>query len=504
MSVYNFSTDEYTVIDCDAAPDLVATDGEIVAYAADTQVYTCNVGAGETAFTSAQLSGSAKIAGLAVLYGKTYYVKGNGTRGVVGGTSVEMSSANPTGLAADLYGTLYVSYQSGNAQAFSEEAFLSDAAGEETGINVPGNATSLRADFEGNLYYLSDGNLYQNGQPIASVDGSDFVYGADSTQNALSFALGFEDDAVYFNFGNYVVKSNAGTMSAIPTLDEIAENGAREKTFSLHTENMLVKVAARSVGIDTDLAAFRASDGSFFPYCGYARSEQEQTGLLLTKTDGEDGYALVLFANADGSYTARLYPSQAVTPEEAAAREEQSTRWLSNEVGTFFVPCTQSALEQTRLARGTRVAVLRRFTAPDAEYALVAYTDGTREEARGWVPAAYLSAVSPFPAAGEEYTVGYLKAQEDGILFTAADGSQKTVTERVQVRLYQTGDGTFRAVLTDDTAYIADITEDMLDKDNAEILRIALIVILSVLALIIVGVYIFLLPWEKYRKDKKK
>ena len=43
----------------------------------------------------------------------------------------------------------------------------------------------------------------------------------------------------------------------------------------------------------------------------------------------------------------------------------------------------------------------------------------------------------------------------------------------------------------------------MIDKDNAEVLRIALIVILSVLALVIVGVYLFLLPWEKYRKKRK-
>ena len=76
------------------------------------------------------------------------------------------------------------------------------------------------------------------------------------------------------------------------------------------------------------------------------------------------------------------------------------------------------------------------------------------------------------------------------------------MTERVQVRLYDNGDGTYTARLFDDPAYSATVTEDMLNKDNSEVLRIALIVILSVLALVIIGVYIFLLPWEKYRKKR--
>ena len=88
-------------------------------------------------------------------------------------------------------------------------------------------------------------------------------------------------------------------------------------------------------------------------------------------------------------------------------------------------------------------------------------------------------------------------------MFTAADGSQQTVTERVQVRLTDNGDGTFTAYLVSDGAYSASVTEDMLDRDNAEVLRISLIIILTVLALVIVGVYLFLLPWEKYKKQRK-
>ena len=59
------------------------------------------------------------------------------------------------------------------------------------------------------------------------------------------------------------------------------------------------------------------------------------------------------------------------------------------------------------------------------------------------------------------------------------------------------------ARLAGDPAYSAVVTEEMLDRDNAEVLRISLIIILTVLALVILGVYIFLLPWEKYKKRRK-
>ena len=510
VSIYNFSTKQFTSLACETAPTLVATDGAVIACAAGAQVYTCNYAAGETGFTSAQLTG-ANIAGLTVLYGETYYIKSNGTRGVVGGNSVEMGSAIPTGLTSDLYGTLYVSYTSGNARAFTEAEFISGAVGTDTQIAVAAGATSLKADFEGNLYYLVGGDLYCDGTLFATVDGSDFVYTA--SEKPVSFALGFEDDAVYFNFGEYVVASDASTEDAagplakIPTLGEIAESGARAATFSMHEgEGLLVNVAARSVGISTDIGQFRASESDYFPYCGYARSVEDRQGLLLASTPDEaGGYALVLFAEADGSYSASLYKRSALTSAGNPSASADAARWLSNEVSAYFVPCLEASLAERTLTRGTYVHVVGSFSAPDREYALVEYTDETNGETlRGWVPASYLSEIAPDLSAGEQYTFAYLKSDRDGVIFTASDGAQQTITERVQVRLYDNGDGTFTARLVSDPAYSAVVTEDMLDRDNAEVLRISLIIILTVLALVIIGVYVFLLPWGKYKKGANK
>lgn len=519
VSIYNFANTTYTMLPCsynDAAftPSLIATDGETIAIASGANIYTFSYGDDAMTYLCAAQT---TVRGICVVYGQVYYVTENSMYGN-GETSV-YHNGTPTGLTADLYGNLFVSLADGSARKFTEETFMTtNHTGEEVlPAGTISDATSLRADFEGNLYYLSGGALCKNGEPFASVDGSDFVYGAGSAQ-PLSFALGYEDDAVYFNFGDYVVVSHASTeaengpLAGIPTLGEIAEDGARQTTFSLHeAQGLLVTVAARSVGVDTDLAAFRASDSAYFPYCGYSRSRDEQQGLLLASTSEEaGGYFLVVFPEEDGSYTARLYKAASVSPVESTWREESGVRWLSNAVCLSYAPCLEPSpaeglpsLAAQQLTRGACVTVLGSFTAPDREYTLVEYAGEAREAVRGWVPTAYLSEVSPGLTLGEDYTLAYLKSDEEGIAFTAADGSQMTVTQRVQVRLYDNGDGTYTARLADNTAYSAAVTQDMLDTDNAEVLRIALIVILSVLALVIVGVYLFLLPWDKYRKKRR-
>ena len=504
IAVYNSAEDSYTVLACESEPERVATDGEVIAYASGTQVYTCNYAAGETAFTSAQLTGT-EVVGLSVLYGSTYYVKGNGTRGIVGGESIE-TSTSPNGMTADLYGNIYLSYTGGRVRVYTEEEFLSQSTGTDTGIILPVGATALRADLEGNLYCLSNGTLMRNGQAYAAIDGADFVYGADSAQ-ACSYALGYEDDAVYFLFGNYIVATQAstdaaeGALASIPTLSELPVGNARETIFSHHTqENLIVDVAAQAVGITVDLEALRDTDDDSFPYVRYGRSAEARRGVLLADAaTNSGGYAVVLFAEEDGSYTAELLRADAVTTAESSwTQTEGETRYLSSQVSAYFAPCLDAPLIDLTLARGTQVTLLGTVEAPDMTYALVEYETDARSVQRGWVPASYLTTVSPGPAAGDLYTLSYLKPS-DGILFTNDAGEERLVTERTQVQLFDNGDGTYTARLTDDSSFHATVTADMLDNDGSEAIRIALIIILTVLALLIVGVYIFLLPREKDR-----
>lgn len=502
VSVYDLAAGTYTAIPCAETPALVATDGETIAYASQTNVYTCT--AGETAFTEGKSVSGLTIEGIACAYGKTYYVVSNGTRGCVGGQDAQ-ANGTPTGLTVDLYGDLYVTYSGKNAHKFTEEEFLASGEGADLEFSAPADATSLKADFKGNLYYLSGGKVCKNGAAFAAIDGSSFVWTEDGAPQApVSFALGFEDDEVYFNFGDRIVKSNDGALEGIPTLDEIEVGGAREAAFCTHDANgLLVDVPQGTVGIETDLAALRTGTDAYFPYLRYARTEEAGRGILLATVDD---WALVLSADGQGAYTASLFPAARCTPAEAGyytAAQQAYARELSNEVGVAFVPCLFSALTAERLPRGTSVTVLGTIATDEFSYAYVEYTAQGRASARGWVPAAYLTAVPTELSGGENYTLAYLKSNDAGTLFTAADGSERLVTERVQVRLYDNGDGTYTARLTDNLSYSAAITQDMIDDGNAEVIRIALIVILTVLALVILGGYIFLVPWEKYKKRGK-
>lgn len=509
VSVYNFQTQSYSAIPCDAVPSKVATDGETIAYAWGTNIYTCTYG--DTQFTLTETA-DGTVNGIACAYGTVYYITATMDYGVADGetmSSVTYEYGIPTGIACDLYGTLYVSYQSGEVRSFQGSDFTqkSSSAGSETkNFTVPGGATSLEADYQGNLYYLSGGVLYRNGEPFATVSDSDFIWTQDgSAQNAVSFALGFEDDEVYFNFGNYLVKSNAGTLADIPTLSEIAVGGARDETFAHHAEDrLLVTVPAGTVGISTDLTALRDEGGETFPYRSYARAAEERQGVFLAETGG---WSLVLFAEGDGTYTAGLYPSSSLAFTDASeyytASEPSLTRYVSSSVSVYYAPCLESALAQRQLPRGTQVTLIGTVQTAEFTYALVEFSDDARTTARGYVPASYLTSIPADLSSGENYTLAYLKSSDEGILFTAADGSERRVTERVQVRLYDNSDGTYTARLADDLSYSATITDDMIDDGNAEVIRIVLIVILTVLALVILGVYLYLLPWEKYRKNKK-
>ena len=509
VSVYDFQTQSYSVIACESAPTLVATDGTTIAYASGMNIYTCTYG--EDAFTQAETAPST-VRGIACAYGSVYYVTATAQYGVADGETVSpivYEYGTPTGLACDLYGTLYVAYESGDIRIFTESSFTqydASAGSQKKSFSLPDGATSLEADFEGSLYYLADGVMYREGEVFAEIDGSSFVWSADGTaQKPVSFALGFEDDEVYFNFGNYVVKSSAGALSAISTLDEIAVETARDDAFAHHgTEELLVSVPAGTVGVFTDLATLRNSDEAYFPYSSYARSGEDRQGVLLAET-GE--YALVLFSEGKGEYTAELFLKDSVTKiassEYYTENETAYTRYLTNKVSSYYAPCLDGALAGEELARGTAVSVIGFVTTAELEYALVEYSDASRATVRGYVPATYLTEISPDVSSGENYTLAYLRSSSDGVVFTNAAGEERVITERVQVRLYDNGDGTYTARLSDDVSYSAVISSDMIDDGNAEVIRIALIVILTVLALVILGVYIFLLPWEKYRKKTK-
>ena len=86
-------------------------------------------------------------------------------------------------------------------------------------------------------------------------------------------------------------------------------------------------------------------------------------------------------------------------------------------------------------------------------------------------------------------------------MFVSEDGTTVTLTERTQIAVYQAEDGYTAKYTKDGVDYYAHVTDDDLETPANNALRIALIVILTVVGVLIVGNYFFLRPIR--RKNKK-
>ncbi len=513
VTVYDFASDTYSEIlppdvAAEFSPRFVATDGNIIAAATERAIYTCTyTGEAQMQFTAAETSGDNTVRGIACVYGAVYYVTGNSYGKVGGETVFHDGFGSPAALASDVYGDLYVAYDNHSVVRFTEREFISQYGGVQLDFTLPEDYKSLRADFEGNLYYLRGGSLYCNGndEALATVRGKDFVY-TTPDPDPLSFALGFEDDEVFFLYGSYLVKSDADAID-IPTLNEIPADGVRAAVFTVHAaEGLLVEIPAGTIGIRTDLDALKAEDPAYFPYSSYYRTSEAKLGVLLGV---KDGYALVVLyeiGESDRVYTANLFrfdpeSGEGLLPTEQywTPETEPPVRYLSSTVGAYDFPCMHEALRETPFERGAKVLVEGYVTLDEEHvYALVCGT--SRTETRGYVPASYLTEVPVSEEQGASFEPAYLKENREGTLFTADDGTTITVTERTRAEFYANPDGTYTArIVKDGKEYRATVSESAIDRGESDALRISLIIILSVLALIIIGVYFFTLP--RKRKD---
>lgn len=514
VTVYDFSTGKYSKIGGgeDFSPTHVATDGTMIAAVSENTIYTCTYSAEtEMQFTAADESVTSTIHGIACVYGAVYYVTGN-AYGKLGGDEVFHDGyGSPAALTADVYGDLFVVYGSSREVVrFTEKEFCdAEAEGEKLGYPLPEGFKSLRADFKGNLYYLVGDALKRNyGEEIASVRGSDYVY-TMSEDAPSAFALGYEDDEVYFLFGEYIVGTARGALD-IPTLGEIDAEGVGEEIFAPHgKENLFVDIPAGTVGFRTSLGALREEEPEYFPYEFYFRTSEDARGVLLAE---KNGFALVVLyeiGENDRKFTAALFhiapeTDGLIVQEEAYWTEKGSTMYLTSEVSAYFFPCLSSALADSTIPRGAKVTVVGTVHAPEQhDYALVEYETPARARARGYVPVGCLTDVDPNFTAEDKYLFGSLKKSdaEEGYAFVSDDGGVIHLHGGERVRLEDNGDGTYTARYTaeDGKTYSAVVAKGNIDWGESDALRISLIVILSVVAVLIVALYVWFLP----RKPKE-
>ncbi|MDE6412160.1 MAG: hypothetical protein K2L02_06530, partial [Clostridia bacterium] len=355
VSLYNRLENSYTTIDCidengAFVPEHIAIDKEEVTVKANDDVVTSNKIAvsngnriyeynyerhslypeenGVTDKTPSPFvatdSEKNKITDLTYVYGECYYITGNnngyGSTGTNSQFNFSVAGKAPTAITSDVYGTIYVAFDN-QIYTLSESDFKN--GGNETYyLTLSENAapvyTSLSVDYEGHVWYLDfEGKLYCNKELKAQIDGKDFVFtGKDQDTGEVkhdypsSFAISFEDDEIYFNFQNYVVKTNAYALESLPALNKILAGEAKTKTFDLaDCDKLFVKVPANSVGFQIDLNNLKKDKselGKYFPYESYFRLKNEtaggaeivyRQGALLYEPQDEDGYYVVALYN---------------------------------------------------------------------------------------------------------------------------------------------------------------------------------------------------------------
>ncbi len=518
LSIYDFAKRRSSVLPVTYIPKFVATDGEIIAAAAVDTVYLYErnrVGDFEQTFSNAATT----ISGLACLYGNCYYVthsfgygkieRTDGEFRVTSCTRDSLDEIAPAALTSDLYGNLYVVRSDGSVVRFTEANFTDSAAqGETLACKLPEEFSCVRSDFEGNLYCLNKEKILckftqdaSEGEELASIDGTDFVYSEEETILPVSYALGFEDDCIYFNFGNFAAVSKEGSLG-FPTLKTIDASDVHGELSRVHAPDDVryADVQKGAVGIQVDLSTLGA-DASYFPFAAYSRTAEKDRGVVLA----EKGNFLLVALYHDRGYDIRLFRKEQCTEVQATIEESAGQKFLSSGCKLYHYPCIADAYEAS-LERGACVKVLYTVKAGGEDETGLGYdfayveaeTNGpAREAVKGYVPLSFLTDADPHGGEPSVYEIASLKEEA---VFTSAGGEEITLAAGTEVRLYATEEKeayTARYVDKDGTEYFLTVTESMIYRGESDALRIALIVTLSVLALVIVGAYFALLPRKK-------
>ena len=562
VSLYNRLTDTYTVIPCvdengnSFTPEHIAIDREDtesnadydgeewlngnvetdnkIAVSCGDKIYEC-VYVRHTnpldgypkpiQFREKRVQGSVNVKGLCYVYGECYYITEFGY-GIFSDPSAEEKHfasgySSPDVITSDVYGAIYVAF--GNSvYAFGEDDFKGTGASGTKVAELSDLAdkiyTSLSVDYEGNVWFLSkDGTLECNkgeeNQTMALIDGKDFVYLNEDSASPASFALSYEDDEIYFNFKNYVVKTDAYALDSLPALNKITAGDAQQRTFALaDTEKLFVEIPAHAVGFQINLDKLKTGESAYFPYETYFRTNETLRGVLLCEPeDDEDFYVVALYDAETWSFTANIFHKSksdiAISEGHYDEDEKDGTRYVSSGVPLSSAPCLFAsakdelpALALIRLNRGDKVRVLGTAKGVDKDYALVEVITTARESVTGYVPVYFLSKTDPLGVKRENYKLGYLKGGT-GVVLYGENGEELNVEKRMQAKLYDNGDGTYTAVVEKDgVLYTGIVTKNDVSFGETDALRISLIIVLSVLALVIVGGYAFLMfPRKKKR-----
>ncbi len=348
--------------------------------------------------------GENKLAGVAGVYGKYYFVTNANAYYVAKqtennwtlSTPITKSGASPTYLTQDVYGHLYVA-RAGNLYKYDEQGFLEKENAGELLCSIPATTKKITVDYNGNAYIqTADGKILRFANDTygeLSIDYASVYSHAPST--LTSFTFGVEENETYLLFnGNYIVKTPSFEL---PTVKTIQVNDLSDKVFEESSaEFSVVKTTSTALLVEIDFNSLNGS--TYFPYLSLERANTERTALELGKTqNGEKTYRLLAeYDQMQGQYrTYLVLDEQCVTLNESEYMtlfdtETPQYGYTTNNVHLYKFPYLTSLMTVTQLDKNAKVLLLGEITQLDHDYYLVSIQTADGEKT-GYVPKTYIT-----------------------------------------------------------------------------------------------------------------
>ena len=427
ISVYNTETGVFETAISTVLPDphlasykdtlLVASSQEAILYDLSADHY------GESLLTVSVEEADCKIVGTACVYDRYYlltndnytytFTENDGVWNYTKTKSSPKQGLYATAFTSDVFGSLYVTYNSGELYRFTEKELTSPSATGTVVANGLQNATKIAVDYNGNLYALSNGSVTkysQDGQTQSLIPSYGLV--KDDNPNVISFTFGVDSPYTYFLYeGNYVVKSDELQIGTVKEL-EISE--ATRKIFDRNNRDFtLVEVQKEAVLTEFNVNALQEAET--FPYIAFERCHTPFTALKI----GEEGmYNIIAVESGTIDYKTYLVEADACTPVEnyrIPCTETGKIGYLTNAVNLYKFPYLNPLLTVAEMPRGGAVTLLGEIHKLNRTYYEVSYVDENGEMQTGFIPTAYVNLFDGTAPTTETITYGDTEDDTDSV-----------------------------------------------------------------------------------------
>lgn len=318
-----------------------------------------------------------------------------------------------TAFTSDVFGSLYVTYNSGELYRFTEKELVSPSS---TGTKVADglqNTTEISVDYNGNLYALSNGTVTkyaQDGQTQSFTP--DYGLVKDDNPKVISFAFGVDSPYTYFLYeGNYVVKSDE---LQIDTVKELEISEATRKIFDPNNRDFtLVEVQKDAILTELNVNALQGADT--FPYIAFERCHTPFTALKI----GEEGmYNIIAVESGTIDYKTYLVEAAACNPVEdyhIAYTETDKIGYVTNTVNLYKFPYVNPLLAVVEIPRGAVVTLLGEIHKLDRTYYEISYVDENGVYSKGFIPTSYVNLFDGTAPITETITYGDTTDDTDSV-----------------------------------------------------------------------------------------